>query len=204
MQHFVSDESAYSMHRRLLTVLYGLLSFLCCHVPYDLVYLVVFQLVKYTIGPNQQVVVLIDSILLVYNLRLANDHSFLSSKVSELSLTITKRPANGETAREHSVRANEGVVFIIRIFGWRHCLLLNLLSLRRWKPIAHDCLSLVNVATRIIYSLELTRIGWLVICRHLDHFGCCLYLVLEGAIFVDISVLDRLLMNLVLRRYLGD
>ena len=192
------------MHRWLLATLNCLLSLLCCNIPNYLVYLVVLELVEYPIWPNKEIVVLIDSILFIDDLRLADDDSFLSSKVSKFSFTVTKGSAYGKPTWKHSVRTNEGVVFVIWIFGWGHSLLLNLLSLRCWKPIAHDCLGLVYVATCIVDPLKLTSIRWFVISWHLDHFGCSFYLILECAVFVNISILDSSLMDFFLWRCLWD
>ena len=190
------------MDRRLLSILDSYLSLPCRDIPHNLVYLIIFQLVKYAVRSYKKIVVLVHSILLIDHLWCANNYSLCTSKMCKFGFTVTKSTADRESTRENTIWSNKWVVFVIWIFGRGNSFLPDLLSLSSWKPIPHDCLCLVYITTCIDNSLELTSIGWFMISRHLDNLWRCLYFVFQKTIFVDITTLNCLLVDFILWRKL--
>ena len=66
-----------------------------CHVPHNLVDLIVLQLIKNSIRCDQDVVEIVDTALFVSGLRFARDNASHAAKMRELGLTIAERPAHG-------------------------------------------------------------------------------------------------------------
>jgi len=81
MQDLVSHLSANRVNRRDLALTVGQLACFGSYFPNNLVDLVIFEFVKYSVGSDQDVVQIIDSSLLVDNVRLASNHICHSSKV---------------------------------------------------------------------------------------------------------------------------
>ena len=133
------------------------------HIPDNLIDLVVLQLVKDSVRAYEHVIKIVHTILLVSDLRIASDHPTDPAQVSQLSLAVSKRSTDRESARKDAVGANEGVLFIIAILGWWHCLLFHLVCLGGRQAILHHCLGLVDVATCRYYPVELFLIGGLVV-----------------------------------------
>ena len=190
------------MDRGLLSILDSYLSLLCRNIPHNLVYLIIFQLVKDAIWSYEKIVVLVHSILLIDHLWCANNYSLCTSKMSKFRFTVTKSTADREPTWENTIWSNKWVVFVIWIFGRGNSFLSDLLSLSSWKPIPHDCLSLVYIPTCIVDPFELACIWWFMISWHLDNFWGCFDFVFQKAIFVDISTLNCSLMDFVLWRKL--
>ena len=190
------------MDRGLLSILDSYLSLLCRDIPHNLVYLIIFQLVKYAVWSYKKIIVLVHSILLIDHFWCTNDYSLCASKMCKFRFTVTKSTADWEPTWENTIWSNKWVVFVIWIFGRGNSFLPDLLSLSSWKPIPHDCLSLVYIPTCIVDPLKLACIGWFMISWNLDNFWSCFDFVFQKAIFVDISTLNCSLMDFVLWRKL--
>ena len=107
----------------------GLQTSFGCYIPDDLIDLVVLEFVKDSVRADKHVIKIVHSILLMSDFWIASDHSTDPAQVSQLSLTVTKRSTDRESARKDAIRANEGVLFIITILSWWHCLLFYLVCL---------------------------------------------------------------------------
>ena len=153
----------------------SLLARLSGHIPHDLVDLVVLQLVKDTIGSDQCVVEVVDPALLVCRFRFASDHASHPTKMGKLGLTVSESPTDGQSAREDTIRTNEGVLLFITVIFKRYSFLSNLLSCCGRHAIFHHGLGLVDVATSLHDSIELSFVRWLVIPRQHLHLRCCLH-----------------------------
>ena len=143
----------------------GLLARPRCHVPHNLVDLVVLQLIKNAIRCDHNVVQIVDTALFVSGLRFASDNASHAAKMRELGLAIAERPAHGETAREDSIWTNERVFLFVAIFFIWQRLLPDLLRSGCRHAVLHDCLSLVDIAACLHDSIELTLVRWLMVPR---------------------------------------
>ena len=126
-----------------------------CHVPDNLIDLVVLQFVEDSVRADKYVIKIVHTILLVSDLWIASDHSANPAQVSQLSLAVTKSSTDRKSARKDTIGPNERVLFIIAILGWWHSLLSNLVSLGGRQAILHHCLGLIDVATRRYYPVKL-------------------------------------------------
>lgn len=91
----------------------SLLACLGCHIPNNLIDLVVLQFVKDTVGSDQSVVEVVHAALLVCCFGFASDNATHASKMRKFGLTVAKSPTDGQSAREDAVRTNKGVFLFI-------------------------------------------------------------------------------------------
>ena len=143
----------------------GLLACPCCHIPNNLVDLVVFKLIKNAIGSDHCVVKVVDTALLIRGLRIARDNASHPTKMRKLGLTVAKCPTDGKTTGEDTIWTNERVFFLITIFLVRYRLLSDLLRSCGRHTVFHHSLGLVDVASCLHDSIELALIRGLMISR---------------------------------------
>ena len=133
----------------------GLQACFGCHIPDDLIDLVILEFVKDSVRADEHVIKIVHTVLLVSDFWIASDHSTDATQVSQLSLAVTKRSTDRESAWKDAIRPNKRVLFIIAIFSLWHCLLFYLVCLGSGQAILHHCLGLVDVATRRHYPVKL-------------------------------------------------
>ena len=136
----------------------SLLAGFSCHIPDNLVDLVVFKLVKDAIRSDQSIVEIVNTALLMCGLWLAGDNASHPTQVQKLRLAIAKSPADGEAAWEYSVGSNEWVLLLIAVLLLRQYLLPHLLRRSRRHAVLHDGLRLVNIATGCLDAIEFSLI----------------------------------------------
>lgn len=88
-------------------------------VPYDLVNLIVFQLVKNAVRADQEVVKSVSAIRFEYYIWLAGDTIVDAAETLNFGLSIAESPADGQSAWEDSIRTHKRVLFIVRFIIWR-------------------------------------------------------------------------------------
>lgn len=146
------------MDRGDLPLAVGLLPGFSSHVPDNLVDLIVLELVEDAVRCDQSVVEVVYTALLMGGLWLTSDHASESAEMRKFSLAITESSTDGEPSWEDTIRSNEGVFFLVTVLFLRQCLLPDLLCRSRWHTIFHHCLSLVDVATVCLNTIEFTLI----------------------------------------------
>ena len=87
-----------------------------CHIPDDLIDLVILEFVKDSVRADEHVIKIVHTVLLVSDFWIASDHSTDATQVSQLSLAVTKRSTDRESAWKDAIRPNKRVLFIIAIF----------------------------------------------------------------------------------------
>jgi len=82
-------------------------------IPNKLAYFFGAKLVKNTIAAKDNKIEILTSIFKVHNIRVANNHTWHTSKVWVFGLDITKSPRNRETAGGHPIGTYEWVIKIL-------------------------------------------------------------------------------------------
>ena len=170
--------------RRRLVLAVGLLTRPGGDVPHDLVDLVVLQLVEDAVGGDERVVEVVDPALLVGGLGLARHDAAHAPQVRQLGLAVAERAADGETAGEDAIRADEGVLLLVAVLFEGHRVLADLLRRGRRHPVLHHGLRLVDVAAGLDDAVELTLIAGLVVPREHLHLRGRLHVDQSGGVLV--------------------
>lgn len=115
----------------------------------------VFKLVENAVGPNQDVVILIHTILLHNHIRHARHYSTHPTQLTQFGFAITKRATDAQAAGEYPIRSDVGVGFVFGVhLGWGVLLEPDLLHLIGRHAVSYHRLGLVDMATGLYNSLE--------------------------------------------------
>lgn len=163
-----------------------------CDIPNDLIYLIILELVKDTIGPDKHVIEVVHAAFFDNCLRFTRYNALDTAQVHKFGLAVAKGAADGEPAGENSIRADEGVLLLVAVLLRWNGVHLNLLSACRWIAIIHNCLGLIDVTTCFCDSIELDRIGGLVVPRKLLDRGSCLHIDLSNVLWWAVIKVDGL------------
>ena len=139
-------------------------------VPNDLVYLIVLKFVVNPVRPYYDVIKGLRSIGLSDDLRHASDTVWNAAVGWDLGLSVAKRSANTQPARENAIRTDKRILFILAVILWR-LLNLDLVNHVRRHTVFDNSLGLVNVPACLYQSVELRRVRRLVIMADLSDLG---------------------------------
>ena len=204
VQHLVGDQPTDRVDRRHLAPAEGLLTLLGGHVPNDLIYCIVLQLVENSVGRDQDVVKRVNTAFLVGSFGFAGHDALHPVQVEQLCLAVAKGATHREPAREHAVGTHKGVLLIFAVFGrWNH-ILSNLLRCCSRQTVFHDSLGLVDVSSVFVDTFELVRIGRLVVSGELFDQRRSLHLHDGVAAVVAVQLLECLALDHGAGRVLGD
>lgn len=138
-------------------------------IPNDLIDLVVLKLVKNPVRSDNDVIEGVRGIGFSDDLRQAS-YTVLNAAVGrDLCLCIAERSTDAQSAREDSVRADEGIFFILAVV-LRRLLNLDLVNHIGRHAILDNCLGLIDVSASLNQSIKLRWVRRLVIMADLSHF----------------------------------